>query len=104
MSVSAIATRTGLSEPTLRKYYLRELDHGAQALRAAIVAAVFDKAREGNVPAAKLALQILEKGEAAVPVARHAAKADKPLGKKEAADAAAKTAHEGTEWGKLLRH
>lgn len=106
LTVEVIALRTGLSEPTLRKYYFRELDNGASIVRAGIISAVFDKALTGHAASAKLALAILERGDAAVPVTRRprAPPAAPPLGKKAAADAEAHIAHEGTEWGDLLRH
>lgn len=106
LPIEQIELRTGLSAPTLRKYYFRELDNGQAIIRAGIVSAVFDKALTGNAASAKLALAILEKGDAAVPVARapRAAPAAPPPGKKALAEAEAHTAHEGTEWGDLLRH
>lgn len=103
MKVPEIALRTGLSEPTLRKYYFRELDHGTKMLRAELVALTMNKAREGNVSALKLALQLIERGEAEG-FDKPARPARSPrLGKKEEADLAAETAGQGSDWGDDLR-
>lgn len=100
-----IAARVGLSEPTLRKYYFRELKDGPTLAKAVLTEAVWKRAKAGNVSAARYLRTEFEKGDAAVPVPRQPrqAKAPEP-GKKEAADLAARTAHEGTEWGTLLKH
>lgn len=109
MTGEQIATRTGLSEPTLRKYYLRELTDGATLARAVLLEAIVEKALAGNVAAAKVMLSEFAKGSAAVPIApRRAAepKAERvePLGKKASLDRDAQTAHRGTGWGDLLKH
>lgn len=103
MKVPEIALRTGLSEPTLRKYYFRELSYGTKMLRAEVVGMVMEKAKTGNVSAMKLALQILERGEAEG-FDKPARPARSPrLGKKEEADLAAETAGQGSDWGDDLR-
>ena len=104
-----IATRTGLSEPTLRKYYLRELTDGATLARAVLLEAIVEKALGGNVAAAKVMLAEFAKGSAAVPIAPRKGAEPKPdrveqLGKKAALERDAQTAHKGTEWGDLLKH
>lgn len=98
-----IAARVALSEPTLRKYYFRELEEGAVLAQAVLTEAMWDKARSGNVGAAKYIRDAFAKGQAAIPVAKKPA-SPKPekLGKKAAAGADARTAHEGTGWGELL--
>lgn len=107
MTIDEIVVRVGLSEPTLRHYYLPELKYGARKAKARFIKALFEKAESGNVAAIKLALQVIEKGEAAVPVSSGARQAKEPaepkLGKKAAADADAQVAHKGTEWGSLLQ-
>lgn len=103
MAVEDIAARIGLSEPTLRKYYFRELTAGPALAKAVLLEAMWDKAKAGNVSAANFVRAEFEKGDTAVPVARQPReKAEPPLGKKAQADVDAKTAHEGTEWGSLL--
>jgi hypothetical protein len=106
MTVEDIAARVGLSEPTLRKYYFRELGDGPAVARALVLEAMFDKAKAGNVSAARLMLAEFDKGDTAPPIrpqaAEPAARKEPPLGKKAQADVDAKTAHEDTGWGPLL--
>lgn len=107
MSATNIALRVGLSEPTLRQYYFRELSEGATLARAVLVERQWERAKEGVVGAARFIREEFEKGEAAVPVGRRAAPAEpkaEKLGKKAQADADAQTAHKGTSWGDLLPH
>lgn len=106
MTVEDIAARIGLSEPTLRKYYFRELGDGPAVARALVLEALFDKAKAGNVSAARLMLAQFDKGDTAPPIRHQAAdpvaKREPPLGKKAQADIDATTAHEDTGWGPLL--
>lgn len=106
MTVEDIAARVGLSEPTLRKYYFRELGDGPAVAKALVLEALFEKAKGGNVSAARLMLAQFEKGETAPPLAKQpteaAPKKEPPLGKKAQADVDAATAHEDTGWGPLL--
>ncbi len=53
LTVEEVATRLVLSEPTLRKYYFRELDGGAKMAQAVLTEAMWKKAKEGNVSAAR---------------------------------------------------
>lgn len=111
LTVEQIAARSHMSEPTLRKYYLRELVDGSTLAQAALDEVIWAKAMQGNVPAAKFMRDRFAKGEAAVPVAASDARRadpepaadEEPTGKKAAADKAALTAHEGTEWGEVLK-
>jgi predicted transcriptional regulator len=110
-SAERIAALVGLSEPTLRKYYFRELDQGASLAQGVLDAAMWAKAKTGVAAAARYMRERFEAGEVAVPVARQRRSEieDKPektekLGKKAAAEAEAHIAHEGTEWGTLLKH
>lgn len=103
MTVEDIAVRVGLSEPTLRKYYFRELGDGPAVAKALVLEALFEKAKSGNVSAVRLMLEQFDKGETAVPLQRApAAPKPEPIGKKAQADLDAETAHEDTGWGSLL--
>lgn len=106
MTVEDIAIRVGLSEPTLRKYYFRELGDGPAVARALVLEAIFEKAKAGNVSAARLMLAQFDKGDTAPPIrpplSDPVAKKEPPLGKKAQADVDAVTAHEDTGWGPLL--
>jgi hypothetical protein len=107
MAIEAIAAQVGLSEPTLRKYYLRELEKGPDLARGRVIEAMYAKAIGGNVTAQRAYLQLTEKGQGIPPPARTRKPAEpKPeaLGKKAAAELEAITAHEGTGWGEILKH
>lgn len=97
-----IALRIGLSEPTLRKYYLRELEQGGDLALAVLDEVIWKKAMSGSVSAARLMKEALTKGAAATPIA----KAPKPpkLGKKASAMLEARTAQAGSDWADLLPH
>jgi hypothetical protein len=101
-TVEQIARRIGLSEPTLRKYYLRELEQGSDLAMAVLDEVIWQRAMAGSVSAARLMKEALTKGGAATPIARVRAKAAAPLGKKAEANLAAQTAHEDSEWANLL--
>lgn len=104
-TVEQIALRIGLSEPTLRKYYFRELEHGHALVESVLDEAIWGRAMAGVVGAQRLAKEMLAKGGAAVPVAktpRPGTSKAEPLGKKAQAAVDAKTAHEGTSWGEVL--
>jgi hypothetical protein len=104
-TVEDVASALGLSEPTLRKYYFRELSEGAQIARRVLVEAMWKKAIEGNVSAAKFIRDEFPKGDAEAfvnasrPAQAAAAPLATPTGKKEAAQLAAQTAGQGTDWG-----
>jgi hypothetical protein len=103
-----IAAIVGLSDKTVRKYYSRELQKGPKIIRGVLTVSLFAQAKKGKAAAARLVREILADGDAAVPLppGLHTPAADtdddEPLGKKAAADRDAKTAHEGTKWGRLL--
>jgi len=101
--VPDIAAQVGLSEPTLRKYYLPELQEGPRQAQAVLDQVMWAKARAGNVPAAKYIEKRFEKGGAKAPVPKREAKPAQ-LGKKDTQQLEALTAHEDTEWGDLLKH
>lgn len=92
LSVEAIAQRIGLSEPTLRKYYFRELDDGPALARAVLAEAMWAKAKAGNVSAARYIREEFCGGEtkdAANRVRRRAESEATPIGKKAERQAAA---------------
>jgi hypothetical protein len=64
LTVEQIASRLVLSEPTLRKYYFRELDGGAAMANAVLAEAMWKKAKAGNVGAARFIRETFGKGEA----------------------------------------
>lgn len=107
-TVEEVAQLVGLSEPTLRKYYFRVLEQGAELVEAALDRKLFEQAMtgKGSVPANRALRERLAKGKAAIPIAPsvapgRTAKAPK-LGKKEQAQVDAHVAHEGTGWAGLL--
>lgn len=63
-TVEDIALRMGLSEPTLRKYYFRELDHGRALAEAVLDEALWARAMDGNVSAMKELKAQFAKGRA----------------------------------------
>lgn len=107
-----IAAIVGLSVPTLNKYYFKSLSDGAAIIRGVVNLSLVEEAKKGKVAAARLLIDQIEKGDASAPMrrARRAVQAQvqqtaerQPMGKKATAHAAAQTAHEGTEWGSLLK-
>lgn len=64
LTVEKIALRIGLSEPTLRKYYLRELEDGPAFAQAVLNEAMWAKALAGNVGAARYIREEFGKGDA----------------------------------------
>jgi uncharacterized protein Usg len=103
-----IERRVPLSVKTLRKYYSRELAGAPDLARAALVQVMWKKAMDGNVSAAKFIREELLRGVAFAPEAPAPEPALEPdpekLGIKVQRDRAAQTAHEGTEWGDLIKH
>lgn len=93
MTVDEISRGMSLSEPTLRRYYAREIETGALRKRAEVLVALHRTALKGNVAAQKEAIAIMDRarleqlqdqvrGKAA---AKHEATAAEPVGKKEQA-------------------
>jgi len=58
-----IALRVGLSEPTLRQYYFRELQNGAALAQAVLNESMWEKAKAGVVGAARYLREEFEKGQ-----------------------------------------
>jgi hypothetical protein len=100
MNAEDIAARSGISAPTLRKYYFRELSNGTVLAKAALLEVAYGEAKKGKISAATYVRDEIERAEF------RTRREDKPekIGKKAAAEAEAHHAHEGTEWGSLLRH
>jgi hypothetical protein len=90
-TVEVIASRIGLSEPTLRKYYFRELEEGADLAQAVLNEAMWRKAINGNVSAARYIREEFGKGpaKAAANRVRHREVKEVPMGKKAERQAAA---------------
>jgi len=84
-TVEMIASRVGLSEPTLRKYYFRELTEGADLAQARLAEVMWQKAMDGNVSAARFVREAFGKGDVtdAANRVRQRALADPKKGKKE---------------------
>jgi len=100
-----IAGYLGCDEKTLRKNFSRELQDGADQIEGMALEVTLKKMKSGNSVAISRIFDIIEKqGAPAVPIPRTPEKTpDEKLGKKEAADRDAHTAHEGTPWASLLQ-
>lgn len=101
-----IAKLLGISAPTLREHYREELDLGLIKANAKVAQNLFTIAckqtREG-LDAAKFWLKMRAGWcEYTAPTPRP--NAEEPVGKKAQAERDAATAHEGNEWGELVRH
>lgn len=86
----------GMSPPTMRKYYMRELEVGHIEASANVAQSLYRMATSKDKPNVAAAIFWLkcrcrwrEDGD--------------DMGKKEMAEALARTAAEGTEWDKLLK-
>jgi hypothetical protein len=101
-----IAAQLDISRTTLLKHFPRELEFGADKVRREQLRNLAKASRKGSVAAANTLLKRVD----ATPVGtgRIATEPldEKPekLGKKAEATLAAETAHEGTEWGHLVKH
>lgn len=60
-----IAARLGLDPKTLRKYYSRELNGGPSLAKAVLTEAMWEKAKAGNVSAARYMREEFEKADLA---------------------------------------
>lgn len=102
MAHQDIAVALGISRNTLEKHFEAELSVGASQRRMEVLAAMHRAAKGGNVTAQKAYIAMTPTPSVPpVPEPEVGTKAPK-LGKKEQADADAKTAAVGTEWGDLL--
>lgn len=98
MSHEEIALGMNISRPTLEKHFAHELSVGAYQKRQEVLEAMHRTAKKGNVAAQK-AYAALAPRVAAPPLPDGE---DKPVGKKERAQADARTAQENTDWADLL--
>jgi hypothetical protein len=102
MSHEDIALALGISRNTLERYFANELSVGASSKRMDAMEGLHRAAKKGNVAAAKQYLSGTMR--TAPPPPPHPSQArTEPPGKKEQAQAAAKTAQHGTEWEDLLK-
>lgn len=112
-SNSRIANALGITPPTLRKNYFRELKIREQArdrLDGNLAAMLWESAKGGNVAAMKEYRKLVERNDQMNAAANFGAIPEKPkgeskqpVGKKEQAEQAALVAGEDTEWGNDLR-
>lgn len=98
MTHEEIAVGLGISTPTLRKHFERELAESANLKRMEVYAALHGAALKGNAAAAREYLR----GEPVAATQPEPDKPEAPKGKKEQANEDAKTAHRGTKWAGLL--
>jgi hypothetical protein len=103
MTLGNISKRIGISEKTLRLHFPDELAHGRALRRAEVIELLYATARTGDAAAlCKLADMTVEDRSADCE-----APAKPPLrqrmGKKQAAEEAARTAGIGTDWGDDLQ-
>ncbi|MCP4406809.1 MAG: hypothetical protein GY807_03445 [Gammaproteobacteria bacterium] len=111
-----IASSLGITKPTLKKHYFRELrvrDEARARVDGIRVQALWNQVREGNVAAMKEFNRVMEQvdrdtAEREFGAARPEDDEDleipapEKIGKKEAANRAAETAGVGTDWGEDL--
>lgn len=100
MSLAAIAAALGIHHDTLRKHFSEDLEVAVAKRTAEVMMARYRAAMGGNVTAQNKFLEMA--GTVPPPSSRKTPKAPE-LGKKEAAQLDAETAHEGSEWGHLLQ-
>jgi hypothetical protein len=94
-----IAIVLEISEPTLRKYFRRELDNGAVRANARVALAVHEAAMAGSPAAARL----WRDGYAALDTrAQRRVRRPPALGKKEKQQQESEQAAQGTSWAELL--
>ncbi|KAB0682020.1 hypothetical protein [Aureimonas leprariae] len=99
-SDATIARSLGISEPTLRKHFVDELNNGHANRRKEVIGLMFQSARSGNVSAQKKLEEIGRVAGAEAEFERQSKpRAEARLGKKEQAKREAETAGAGTDWG-----
>jgi predicted transcriptional regulator len=98
MSEPSIASVIGICQSTLRKHFAEELLFGHARKQAENLARLEKAARKGNVTAMKYLAGKLE----VIPERAPPEPKPQKLGKKEAAEVDAQTAHERSSWGELL--
>lgn len=103
MKDSAIAVAIGVSVPTLTKYYSLELEEGGAKVQAEVLMARYRAAMGGNVTAQNKLIEQIGLVPPR-PTGRPRVEKAEPIGKKQAADDAAQTAHQDTSWESLVQH
>jgi hypothetical protein len=101
MRHESIAVALGITLPTLRKHYEKELSNGALQKRMDVLGALYTAAtKKGSSSAAKAYLEHAPApdGESTEGTGEGSGK----MGKKEKAQADARTAQKGTDWDDLL--
>jgi len=103
MKDTAIAVAVGISVPTLTKHYSLELEEGGAKVQADVLMARYRAAMGGNVTAQN---KLLEQVGLIPPRPVGRPKVERPelIGKKQAADDAAQSAHQDTSWESLVQH
>lgn len=101
MRHESIATALGITLPTLRKHYEKELANGALLKRMDVLNALYVAAtKKGSSSAAKAYLEHAPAPDGSSNEGTGDGNAK--MGKKEKANAEAKTAQKGTDWDDLL--
>lgn len=105
MSNDRIALALEISRNTLEKHFANELDIGAAKCQMQVRAQLFKQVRKGNVSAIKHAMTMIDRtaAQAAFEGKQDADPKPEPLGKKAAANEAAKSAGVDTDWGRDLQ-
>lgn len=96
-----IAGQLGISRSTLLKHFAVDLEYGSDRVRRQALKDLAKASKRGNVAGAKALLAL--SGIVPPPSPKQESRPEK-LGKKAEAEAAAETAHEGNDWGALVRH
>lgn len=97
-----IARYLGCDPKTLRKYFSRELEEGADRIEGMALEVTLKKMREGNGPAVQRLLEIVDRTRALSAPRKPAEPKQEPLGKKELATMEAQGAHRDTDWAELV--
>lgn len=104
MSDADIARAVGVSKDAAQRYFRPELENGRARKRAELLDLAMKAARTTGKPAAiKLASQLIDKGDAAIPsdLPAQPVRAER-LGKKEEVTRRARDLDGRSEWGRLL--
>lgn len=101
LSPEEIARKVGVTVPVLEEHFALELEQGPVKCKGDILQAMFFAGKGGNVAAAKVYL-VFNGQEPAADGGTLQPAANGMIGKKEARNAAAQTAHKGSEWDHLV--
>lgn len=97
-----IARVVGISKPTLQKHYATELENGAAKVEAKLVGNLLRLSNGTDGTALKATMFALQSRFGWSQYAARPTTPEEELGKKEAANVAAQTAHNGTGWATLV--